>query len=278
MKRIKILTLTIVLLGILFPGLSIIHNSKSHAEISDATISVDYMESAKPNAELADIKGVDLDATILSTDAMTPVANDVKEPEPVVEPVVEPVIEPVIEQYIEPVVEQPVYAAPEPVYIAPAPEPEPEPEPVYNTPATQPDHIEVAGNWVSLYDTNSTADDAGSNALRFINPAKGYNGNFIYGHNSWNVFGGLVNLGIGSTFTVTKDNVTTTYQVANIVIFEKNQETGKLQLNGEGTYMNNVARAKHNGVQYSLSLMTCHGQSLGHGDATHRLVIFANAI
>ena len=51
-----------------------------------------------------------------------------------------------------------------------------------------------------------------------------------------------------------------------------------MQLDGSGNYMRQVADAKSDGVQYSISLMTCYGRALGGGDATHRFVIFANAI
>ena len=70
--------------------------------------------------------------------------------------------------------------------------------------------------------------------------------------------------------------VTRNYQVKQVVIFEKNND--KLQLGGDGSYMGAVAKAKHAGVIYDLSLMTCYGTSYGNGDASHRLVLFASAI
>ena len=57
-------------------------------------------------------------------------------------------------------------------------------------------------------------------------------------------------------------------------MFEKNQENGRLQLDGSGNYMNSVSTA----WGHSIALMTCAGQSLGSGDATHRLVVFADAL
>ena len=268
MKRHKILILTIAILGILFPSLSIIA-AQSHAEAdlvaNQSQVFDNFVEKDEANTPAVD-------------EPATELAN-----EPVVEPAEEPAKEPVAVEpaYQEPAYQEPVYQEPvytEPVYQEPIYQEPVYQEPVYEAPAYIPDHIEVAGNWVSVYNVNSTALDAGNSVYRFIDPAHNYFGTFLYGHNSWNVFGGLVNLGIGSTFTVTLDNVTTTYQVADIVVFEKNTTSGKLQLNGEGSYMNSVARSKFNGVQYSLSLMTCHGQSYGNGDASHRLVIFANVI
>ena len=87
-----------------------------------------------------------------------------------------------------------------------------------------------------------------------------------------------MSLGAGSMFSVTYDGVSRNYVVAKTVIYEKNIETGKLQLNGAGSYMGAVADARNEGVKYDLSLMTCYGVSYGNGDASHRFVIFANEI
>ena len=276
MKHNTIFILTMAILGSIYPFLSNIRTEATEAQISDAE-NVSIVSEAPEVVEKNEEKTIEIDAK----DAITFAEITAEEAPVVSEPVVEKTV--IVEQ--KPVVEEkPVYVAPaanpEPTYVAPAPAPAPapEPEPVYVAPATQPDHIEVAGRWVNVYNVDSTALDAGNSVYRFINTAKGYDGRFLYGHNSNNVFGGLKNLSVGSTFTVTLDNNTVTYRVSSIVIFEKNQETGKLMLNGTGSYMNNVARAKHDGVQYDLSLMTCHGQSLGHGDATHRLVVFASRI
>ena len=92
------------------------------------------------------------------------------------------------------------------------------------------------------------------------------------------MFGGLVNVPVGGTFTVAYNGLTTTYRVEKIVIFEKNTQNGLLQLNGVGNYMGRVAYGLFEGVQYNMSIMTCYGTSFGNGDASHRLVLFANAI
>ena len=103
-----------------------------------------------------------------------------------------------------------------------------------------------------------------------------YGDKFLYGHNSNAVFGALKNLSIGSTFTVTLNGQPTTYRVAKMVTFEKNN--GKLQLDGSGTYMNAVVKARFDGAQYNVSIMTCAGVNYGNGDASHRLVVFADKI
>lgn len=155
--------------------------------------------------------------------------------------------------------------------------PEPEPTPIYNYVAPAPvyvapaNNIVVAGRTLEIVDVADTTVDAGNHVNK-------YGARFLYGHNTANVFGGLTSLGVGSTFSVTYGGTTTNYQVAKIVIFEKNVNTGQLQLNGTGNYMRSVANAKSDGVQYGLSLMTCCGTSYGNGDASHRWVIFANAI
>lgn len=132
-------------------------------------------------------------------------------------------------------------------------------------------HIDIAGRTLEIVTVNDTAVDSGNHVNR-------YGSRFLYGHNTGAVFGGLVNLGVGSSFTVSIDGTSMTYQVKKVVIFEKNTANGRLQLNGEGNYMRKVANATHEGVQYGLSLMTCYGTSYGNGDASHRLVLFADAV
>lgn len=102
-------------------------------------------------------------------------------------------------------------------------------------------------------------------------------GKLLYAHNSSDLFGNLKSLGIGSTFTVTDGGITKTYAVSDRVTFEKNN--GLLQLNGTGNYMGRVTyNANYGNGGHSLALMTCAGTPLGGGDATHRLVIFADEV
>lgn len=160
------------------------------------------------------------------------------------------------------------------VETVPLPEPEPEPMKApsagytYVPPAN---NIQFAGRVIQIVDVGDTRVDAGNHVNK-------YGSKFLYGHNSWGVFGSLPSLGVGSTFTVTYGGTTTTYQVANTVIFEKNPETGLLQKDGFGDYMVSVASAIDEGKYYDMALMTCYGTSYGNGDASHRWVVFANAI
>lgn len=148
------------------------------------------------------------------------------------------------------------------------PLPEPEPEPII--PANS---ISFLGRTINIVDVASTAVNAGNHVNK-------YGAKFLYGHNLAGVFGALTSLGVGSTFSVTYNGVVTNYQVREVITYEKNTDNGRLQLNGHGNYMKAVANAtnKDTGVVYDISLMTCAGTSYGNGDASHRLVIFANAI
>ena len=132
-------------------------------------------------------------------------------------------------------------------------------------------YISISGRDIPVVDVDSTAVNAGDHVNK-------YGSRFYYGHNTGTVFGGLVNYGVGSSFAINYNGARHNYRVAKVVIFEKNVELGLLQLNGSGSYMNSVAAARSEGVQYDVSLMTCYGTSYGNGDASHRYVVFANEI
>ena len=159
------------------------------------------------------------------------------------------------------------------------PEPEPEPEPEVATaaavavaPVTYPASVSVPQR-INYTVTVHTSEIVANN-LSYYDIYKTYS--LVYGHNSANLLGNLSSLGVGSEFTITEGGVARVYRVANVVLFEKNN--GKLQLNGQGSYMRGVASAQFMGAQYDVALMTCAGTAYGNGDASHRLVVFANAI
>lgn len=140
------------------------------------------------------------------------------------------------------------------------------------TPVATPqiNHISIAGRSLEFVDVANTGVDSGNHVNR-------YNSKFYYGHNSANVFRPLYNVGVGDTFSVTENGTTKKYQVKAVAIYEKvNDYT--LRLNGQELKMSVVARARYSGVNYDISVMTCYGTSYGNGDASHRLVLFANAI
>ena len=127
--------------------------------------------------------------------------------------------------------------------------------------------LNIAGRSLVVEYSPNTGVDAGR-VVKF------YNNKFLYGHNSAGVFGFLPSVGVGQTFTLTYTGVTTTYQVMEKVEYAKSSPT-TLNLNGRDYSMAYIAKGMN---KYSLTLMTCSGRSLGGGDATHRLVLYANAI
>ena len=94
----------------------------------------------------------------------------------------------------------------------------------------------------------------------------------IYGHNSWNLLGNLANRYVGEVFTVTEGGAVRDYQVMAIQVYQK---TADGNLENDPGLMNNIATTA---LGYDLALFTCYGTSYGNGDASHRLVVFANAV
>ena len=93
----------------------------------------------------------------------------------------------------------------------------------------------------------------------------------VYGHNTWNLLGNLVNRYAGEVFTVTEGGVTREYRVADVQIYRKT-ENG---LEDDPRLMTRIATTA---LGHDLALLTCYGTSYGNGDASHRLVVFADAI
>ncbi|MBR2709961.1 sortase [Candidatus Saccharibacteria bacterium] len=168
----------------------------------------------------------------------------------------------------------PIFTDPLTVEIKPEPAPEPANTiniasvPIYTAPANS---ITIAGRTIEIVNVASTTVNAGNHVNK-------YGEKFLYGHNSYNVFGALLGLNAGATFSVKTDGVTKNYVVSRAETFEKNRETGKLQKDGKGSLMYAVSLATYGGVSYDLALMTCAGTSYGNGDASHRYVLFANQI
>lgn len=93
----------------------------------------------------------------------------------------------------------------------------------------------------------------------------------VYGHNTANLFGSLASLTPGQTFTLNENSAITTYQVANTAYYTKTANG----LDGNPDLMRQLIFTAQG---HSVALLTCAGTSDGHGDASHRLVIFADAI
>lgn len=94
----------------------------------------------------------------------------------------------------------------------------------------------------------------------------------LYAHNSANLFGNLNSIANGEIFTVTENGVVKSYRVAEKVVYEKNADG---QLNNNPYLMGNIVKSA---MGHSIALMTCTGTSYGNGDASHRLVVYADAV
>lgn len=93
----------------------------------------------------------------------------------------------------------------------------------------------------------------------------------IYGHNSSNLLGSLAYRTPGEIFTITDGGSITSYQVTAVSIYDKTDNS----LNNDKSLMGRIATSA---LGYDIALMTCAGTPLGGGDATQRLVVYANRI
>lgn len=94
----------------------------------------------------------------------------------------------------------------------------------------------------------------------------------IYGHNTANLLGNISSMHIGEQFTITENGATSTYQVSSIVTYSK---TADGNLENDRLLMKKIATTA---LGHDLALFTCAGTMYGNGDASHRLVVYANAI
>ena len=162
-----------------------------------------------------------------------------------------------IEEPVSEVVEE--SAAPTPIvttsYVAPAP--------AYVAP-------QIANYTVSFY-INSVDEYTNTvNSLRYDGIYKFRK--MIYGHNTGNLLGNLTSRYIGENLTITEGGVTKQYVVSDIQVYRKTED-GYLENNRK--LMSNIANTA---MGHDIALFTCYGTSYGNGDASHRLVVFANAV
>ena len=94
----------------------------------------------------------------------------------------------------------------------------------------------------------------------------------IYGHNTANLLGSLPSLSYGEIFTITEGGVTKEYRVMDTAVYAK---TADGNLEGNPKLMGKIANTA---MGYDAALLTCYGTSYGNGDASHRYVVFADAI
>ena len=132
---------------------------------------------------------------------------------------------------------------------------------------TRTNSISILGRTIDIFVSSDTRINAGSMVARYINGSK-YRGQFYYGHNSAQVFGGLANLSVGSTFTINLDGTDYYYRIAKIETVANDDTLA--------SNMKKVASGKdYNGTQYDVTLMTCAGTPYGDGNATHRTIVYA---
>ena len=94
----------------------------------------------------------------------------------------------------------------------------------------------------------------------------------VYGHNTYNLLGSLSSRYVGETITVTEGGVAKSYRVAAVVVYQK---TADGNLEGNPQLMKDIANTA---MGHDIALLTCYGTSYGNGDASHRLVVYADAI
>ena len=94
----------------------------------------------------------------------------------------------------------------------------------------------------------------------------------VYGHNTYNLLGSLGSRYVGETITVTEGGVAKSYRVAAVVVYQK---TADGNLEGNPQLMKDIANTA---MGHDIALLTCYGTSYGNGDASHRLVVYADAI
>lgn len=132
---------------------------------------------------------------------------------------------------------------------------------------TRTNSISILGRTIDIFVSSDTRINAGSMVARYINGSK-YRGQFYYGHNSAQVFGGLANLSVGSTFTINLDGTDYQYRIAKIETVANDDSLA--------SNMKKVASGKdYSGTQYDVTLMTCAGTPYGDGNATHRTIVYA---
>ena len=94
----------------------------------------------------------------------------------------------------------------------------------------------------------------------------------IYGHNSYNLLGSLGSRYVGEIINITEGGVARSYRVAAVVVYDK---TADGNLNGDPRLMGQIANTA---MGHTVAMMTCAGVNYGNGDASQRLVVYADAV
>lgn len=137
-------------------------------------------------------------------------------------------------------------------------------------------YISIVGKTICLSSTNSTGGSLSySHAYIFNNSSYNSYNQYIFGHNSSNIFGNLAGLPIGTTFSVTVNGQTSNYRVSlkEVVCDYSNPSHPCSNYSEPVLNMHDAVYPSRKGA--NLAIMTCAGASIGNGDATHRLLVYA---
>lgn len=127
--------------------------------------------------------------------------------------------------------------------------------------------IDIFGRSIEVVIVGDTAIDAGNHVNK-------YGDKFLYGHNSGAVFGSLSSLGIGSGFTLNLGSNSTSYTVTEIQMYEKTSDYSLTEVSTRQLYSMDAIAYRAKG--HRLALMTCAGTMYSGGDASHRLIVYAD--
>jgi sortase (surface protein transpeptidase) len=140
-------------------------------------------------------------------------------------------------------------------------------------------YISIGGKTVCLKSTDSTAGSLSYSYGYIFNSSayQSYN-QYIFAHNSANLFGGLSGLGVGTRFAVTIQGKTTNYAVSKKVVYCDYSNPTHPCSNYSEPVLNMYDAIRPGRQGADLALMTCAGWSIGNGDATHRLMVYAKRV
>lgn len=140
-------------------------------------------------------------------------------------------------------------------------------------------YLELPSHTVCLVSTAETGGQLSYQHGYIYNSPKyqSYN-QYIFGHNSAGLFAVLSSLPVGTLFRLTVANTTRTYrlQSSNLYCDYTNPSHPCSNYSEPVLNMFHVIRPRLKSAD--LSIMTCAGNPLSHGDATHRRVIYASAL
>lgn len=148
---------------------------------------------------------------------------------------------------------------------------------IRNTAISSSDAVQLTSKSTPSVPANSITINGQTGSIFYTTPVNGefpdtgrkiglYNGVFLFGHRGSSVFSNLSSLGVGSTFTITLNGNSKQYVVQKAVVLDYDTA----QSNRAQYYVGRDENYK----KYDYVLMTCAGQSLGGGQATHRLMVF----